>query len=109
MELKLNIYKSDNPKEIEKTYTASEFDLMWGTMEDLLSVVDIDNLNDTAALGKIISTLLPQVKPLLKQIFIGVTDSEIRCTKTRELVPIFIKAFTYAFSEIGTLSNKSGN
>ncbi|MDE6019676.1 MAG: hypothetical protein K2H01_01585 [Ruminococcus sp.] len=110
MELTLNIYK--NNKEIEKTYKASEFDLMWGTMEDLLSAVGVDgldNLNDTAALSKIISALLPQVKPLLKQIFDGVTDSEIRRTKAKELVPIFIEAFTYAFSELGVLSNKSGN
>lgn len=106
MEMKLNIYKNG---EIAKTYTASEFDLMWGTVEDLLSIVDVDKLDDAVAIGKAVIAVLPQVKPLLKQIFPGITDSEIRNTKTKELVSVFIKAFTYAISEIATLGNNSGN
>ncbi len=101
MELTLNIYEDGK---IAKTYKASEFDLMWGTMEDLVSCIDLDKVNDTTEVGKMVLNVLPQLKPLLKQIFPGVMDSEIRCTKVKELVPIFIKAFKYAFSEIGTLS-----
>lgn len=66
MEMKLNIYKKG---EIVKTYTASEFDLMWGTVEDLLNVIDVDKLDDAVAIGKAVISVLPQVKPLLKQIF----------------------------------------
>lgn len=106
MEMKLNIYKKG---EIVKTYTASEFDLMWGTVEDLLNVIDVDKLDDAVAIGKAVISVLPQVKPLLKQIFPGITDTEIRNTKTKELVGVFIKAFTYALSEIGSLDDKSGN
>lgn len=102
----MNIYKNGK---IEKTYTASEFDLMWGTVEDLLSIIDVDKLDDAVAVGKAIIAVLPQVKPLLKQIFPGITDSEIRNTKTKELVSVFIKAFTYAISEISTLGDNSGN
>lgn len=106
MEMKLNIYKNGK---IAKTYSASEFDLMWGTVEDLLSIVDVDKLDDAVAIGKAVIAVLPQVKPLLKQIFPGITDSEIRNTKTKELVSVFIKAFTYAISEIAALGNNSGN
>lgn len=107
MELTLNIYKDG--KEVEKTYKASEFDLMWGTIEDLISIIDIDKLNDEVAVGRAVLSVLPQVKPLLKQVFPGVTDSEIRMTKAKELIPIFVSVFTYAFSEISFLGNKSGN
>lgn len=106
MEMKLNIYKKG---EIVKTYTASEFDLMWGTVEDLLNVIDVDKLDDAVAIGKAVISVLPQVKPLLKQIFPGITDAEIRNTKTKELVAVFIKTFTYALSEISSLDDKSGN
>lgn len=107
MELKLNVYGKDN--KISKTYTASEFDLMWGTIEDLVNCIDIDKVDDNVAVGKMILHVLPQLKPLLKQIFPDLTDSELRCTKVKELVPIFVKSFQYAFQEIGLLDDKSGN
>lgn len=107
MEMKLNVYEKNG--EILKTYTASEFDLMWGTIEDLVNCIDIDRIDDNAAVGKMILHVLPQLKPLLKQIFPGLTDSEIRCTKVKELVPIFLNAFKYAFREISSLGDNSGN
>lgn len=107
MELSLNIYK--NSKEIEKTYKASEFDLMWGTLEDLIAAINIDKLEDDAELTKMFFGVLPQIKPLLKEIFPGLTESEIRRTKAKELLPVFISSFKYAFSEIGRIENKSGN
>jgi hypothetical protein len=107
MDLKLNIYKNNN--EIEKTYTATEFDLMWGTIEDLTNAVDLNKLDDNEAVGKMVLAVLPQVKPLLKQIFVGLTDDELKRTKVKELIPIFINAFEYAFSEINLLGGKQGN
>lgn len=108
MELTLNIYDENN--KVKKTYKASEFDLMCGTMEDLVNCIDLDNVDDKVEVGKMVLKVLPQIKPLLKQIFPGVTDSEIRCAKVKELVPIFVSAFKYAFSEIGSLADgKQGN
>lgn len=107
MDLKLNVYKNNN--EIEKTYTATEFDLMWGTIEDLTNAIDLDNLNNNEAVGKMVLNVLPQLKPLLKQIFAGLTDEELKRTKVKELIPIFISAFKYAFSEINMLAGNEGN
>lgn len=107
MDLKLNVYK--NNKEIEKTYIASEFDLMWGTMEDLTNAVDLDKINDEIEVGKMVLKILPQVKPLLKQVFDGLTDDELKRTKIKELVPVFVNIFKYSFSEINMLGNNQGN
>lgn len=107
MELKLNVYK--NNTEIEKTYTAGEYDLMWGTIEDLTSVIDFDNIDDNVAVGKMILKLLPQLKPILKQIFVGITDDEIKRTKVKELIPIFMDIFKYAFSQFEAFGGKQGN
>ena len=38
--------------------------------------------------------------PFLKEIFIGLTDEELRKTKVKELIPLFIEIFKYAFSEL---------
>lgn len=108
MDLKLNIYDMTG-KKIEKTYTASEFDLMWGTMEDLLNAVDLDKINDAVAVGKMVLKVLPQIKPLFKQVFDGLTDDELKRTKVKELAPVFVKVFTYSFSEINKLGDNSGN
>ena len=96
MDLKLNVYK--NNKEIEKTYIASEFDLMWGTMEDLTNAVDLDKINDEIEVGKMVLKILPQVKPLLKQVFDGLTDDELKRTKIKELVPVFVNIFKCSLS-----------
>lgn len=113
MELTLNIYKKENSREVEKTYTTDTVDLMYGTIEDLIDALDIEKfsnvkeLNNTE-LGAMVISLLPHIRPILKDIFGGLTDDEIRRTKTKELIPVFVQAFKFAFSEINAL-NTSGN
>ena len=45
MELKLNIYKTQT--EIEKTYTAQDYEVLYGTVEDLLDCLDLEALTNT--------------------------------------------------------------
>ncbi len=113
MNLSLNIYKG---REVEKTYTTDTYDLEFGTLEDLISAVDVDKLDALSGsgneleLGKLILSLLPQIKPILKSIFYGITDEEIRRTHVKELIPVFVQAFKFAFSEINGLNaDGSGN
>ena len=52
MKVKLNIYKG---KEIVKTYESDDFNLMTGTCEDIINMIDVDKLTsgklDEQALG----------------------------------------------------------
>jgi hypothetical protein len=97
MELKLNVYKG---REVEKTYTATEYDLMFGTIEDLLDIIDLEKINDKEELAKIVLGVVKQVKPLLKDVFVGLTDAELKRTKVKELAPIVMDLCKYAMSEI---------
>ena len=106
MNLTLNIYKG---KEVEKTYTADTYDIMFGTIESVIEVIDLNKLDDNLELGKMILKLLPQIKPLLKDIFDGVTDEEIKRTKVKELVPLFVEVFTYALDELSSLGGNAKN
>lgn len=103
-DLKLNIY---NGKTVEKTYIAEEIDIMFGTIEDLLDVIDFDNLNDEKEVVKVVIKTLNNLKPFLKQIFDGLTDEEIKRTKVKELIPLFVKIVKYSIDELKSLMGKN--
>ena len=111
MELKLNIYEK---KKIIKTYTAETYDLMFGTVEDLLDVMDIDNIqadNRTEllkAVAKVLAHSMDIVKPLLKDVFEGLTDEELRNTKISEIVDALSNIVTYSINQI-TKGNNGKN
>ena len=104
MELKLNIY---DKRKIVKTYTADTYDIMFGTLEDIIDAVDVDKLQGTAndadfiaAVAKVITRGFGVFKPLLKDIFNGLTDEELRNTRVKDVVPVVVGVLQYAFSEM---------
>lgn len=111
MDLKLNIYEK---RKIIKTYTAETYDLMFGTVEDLLDVIDIDNIqadNKTEllkAIAKVLAHSMDIVKPLLKDVFEGLTDEELRNTKISEIVDALSNIVTYSINQI-TKGNSGKN
>lgn len=106
MNLTLNVYKG---REIEKTYTTDTYDIMFGTIESVIEIIDLNKLDDNLELGKMILKLLPEIKPMLKDIFDGITDEEIRRTKVKELVPVFVEVFKYSLNELSNLGGDTKN
>lgn len=103
MQLKLNIY---NKRNIEKTYTAETYDIMFGTVEDLLNLIDLDKLNRKndiefiqAAVDVVINGL-GIIKPLLQDIFEGLTDDELRNTKVSEVASVLVTIIKFTISQI---------
>ncbi|MCI9366306.1 MAG: hypothetical protein HFJ54_07295 [Clostridia bacterium] len=103
MDLKLNIYEK---KKVAKTYTAETYDLMFGTVEDLLDVIDIDNIQagDRAellkAIAKVLANSMNIVKPLLKDIFEGLTDEELRNTKLKDIIDVLAEIVAYSINQL---------
>ena len=97
----LNIWR--NQTEIEKTYTADAYDLMYGTVEDILSIVDaVDGDDvDAAALYDLVQANRDKLNDLLKDVFTGLTDEELRHIKVKELVPFFTELFGFVKKSIG--------
>ena len=108
MELKLNIY---NKKEIVKTYKTDTYDLMFGTVEDLIDLIDLDKFQTGSdvelikVVGEVVINGLGIIKPLLKDIFDGLTDEELRNTKTSELVIVLTEIIKFTVAQI----SKGGN
>lgn len=109
MELKLNIYsleRDENGKrKIEKTYTAQSCDLLFAPIEDTLAVLEGGDFTDEKTLTKLIFTMMKQVKPILKDVFYGLTDEELKRTSLNEVVTVIICILSEAMS--GILSNEN--
>lgn len=115
MQLSLNIYKKDNKKEVEKVVVANEFDIMFGTVEDLVALIDVDKLDGEAkdidfiaAVAKLLSGGMGKVKDVILEIFPDLTEEELRRTKARELLSVVATVLKYGFanmSDIGGSKN----
>lgn len=112
MILKLNIY---NKKNITKTYTAESYDIMFGTVEDLLNLIDLEKFNNSKNDMEFIKVVTEAVvkgfdiiKPLLKDIFEGLTDDELRNTKISEIVNILVSIIKITMTQI-TSGTKTKN
>lgn len=111
MDLKLNIYEK---RKIVKTYTAETYDLMFGTVEDLLNIIDIDNIQTgdktelIKAVAKVLAHSMDIVKPLLKDVFEELTDEELRNTSIKEIVDVLSNIVTYSINQI-TKGNNGKN
>lgn len=102
-EMKLNIY---DKKEVVKTYKAETYDIEFGTVEDLINLVDFENIdmNDNASLvkaaGKVVMGGMDVIKPLYKDIFDGLTDDELRHTHLSELAAVLICVVKFSINEM---------
>ena len=92
--MKINIYK--NQKEIEKTFEVKTYDIMYGTVQDILSIIDeAGDLSDEDALYNILAKNMSKIDELLLDIFgdEGLVKEDLRKIKVKELVPIFVELF----------------
>lgn len=95
--MKINIYK--NQKEIEKTYEVENYDLMYGTVQDILTVMDkgIPDLNDNEGMLNLLIENRTKLEDILLDVFSseGMTPDELRRTKLIEVVYLYIDLFEY--------------
>ena len=106
MQLILNIY-DPSTKLVTKQYKAETVDIMFGTIEDIIDIVDI--LDDNMELLKVLMLSMKKLKPLLKSVFTGLTDEELKCTSVKELIPLFKDIIKFLVDEINGLGNGSKN
>ena len=101
--MKLNIY---DHKEVIKTYEANAYELMFGTVEDLIDAAKLDKIESgtdaeiVMAATNLVTTSMDTVKDLLKDVFDGLTDDEIRHTRVSEIVNVIVDIIMYAISQI---------
>lgn len=109
MELKLNVYK--NQKEVEKTYTTQDYEVMYGTVEDLLDCLDLEALTSKddkegiiSAASRLMRARADVINPLLLDIFPGLTVEELRRTKARETLEVIVGLTGFSLDQIKSLT-----
>ena len=101
--MELKIYKK---REIVKTYTADTYDLLFGVLEDVAEAVKLDEMKTgtDAEIIKIVANLvlhsMGTVKDLLKDIFPGITDEELKNTRVSEIAQVIIDVVKYTISQL---------
>lgn len=105
----LNIY---NKNTIIKTYEAENYDIKFGVVEDVIELFDMDELQkgDDIELIKLVGKTIPKslgsIKNLMKDIFDGLTDEELRNVKIKEMAQIIVTIIKYALNQISDGINK---
>ena len=92
-------------KQLKKTFTTDSIDLMFGTVEDILSVIDLEKLNDKTETAKMIVMAWKELKPFLKDVFPGLTDEDIKGVKINEMIPVFMEIFKGISENMGIIVN----
>ena len=105
--IELKIYEKGNKKKVEKTYKVDGYELMLGTVEDFMNIIDIDKIDDNMELAKMVLKCYKQILPLLMDIFPDATEEELKRTKVDELVVTIKQVGTSIVEGFGVL--KQGN
>lgn len=95
--MKLNIYQGKN---VIKTYETDDFDLTYGVIEDVIEIIDGKDLENKNDLVNIAIDSFHLLRPLLKEIFDGLTDDELRTVKVRELIVVIVELIKASISNL---------
>ena len=101
--MKLNIY---DKKKVVKTYTADTYDLKFGTLEDVADAIDLDSLETGSnaevlkMAGGVVLKSRETIKDLMKDIFDGITDDELRGATIAEMALVLVEVVQYTLAQL---------
>lgn len=100
--LKLDVYAYDaetgrtSQTDVAKTVTAETYDLMFGTIEDILGLLDaVGDTTDNQAIISAVVENWDKLCVLLLDVFPGLTRDDIKHIKVRDVIPVMVQLFTY--------------
>lgn len=86
--IQLNIRDSKDKNKIAKTLTADGYNLMMGTVDDFMEIIDLDKIDDEKEVIKMVLKSYKQLKPLIKDIFTDLEDDDYRNISVGDLVAV---------------------
>lgn len=101
--MKLNIYEK---KKIVKTYEADSYNLPFGIVEDVADAIDIDSLETGSNVeiiklaGNLVLRSRDTVKNLMKDIFEGLTDEELRNATIPEMAVVLVDIVKFTLAQL---------
>lgn len=101
--MELNVYEK---KQVVKTYKTDVYDLMFGTVEDVADAIKLDELKTGSdveimkMIGKLVLTSMDTIKGLLKDIFDGLTDEELKNVKVSEIATVLVDVVKFTVTQL---------
>lgn len=99
MNLFLNIY-DEAGKNIVKTAKSSTYDLMFGTIQNLMALLKIEDIDNPYELLKTINNAWGEITAVLSEVFPDVTADEWKRVKVKELIPLIVEIAKYSVTEM---------
>lgn len=101
--MKINIYEK---RKVVKTYEIDAYDLPWGVVTDVTSAIDLEQIRKGStedlysAVGSLLLTSADKVNDLMKDMFDGLTDEELRKASAPEIIDCLIDVMIYTINRI---------
>lgn len=94
MELKLHVYDG---RKIVKTYTTDVFDIELGTLEEIIHALKLENMQsgDLSEIMGAVIRCVDVIRPFLMDMFPGLTQEEVRHTRTRNVGEVIQGIFAW--------------
>lgn len=105
--LKLDVYAYDektgrtSQNEVAKTVTAQPYDIMFGTVEDILGLLDAVNSDDDSAIIGAVVDNWEKLTVLMLDVFPDLEPTDVRNIKVRDVVPVMVELFKYVIASFG--------
>ena len=105
--LVLNVY--DDEDNIVKTSTAELIELKFGSIRKLMKLLNIDNIDDTSELLKVLYGAWEQITKVLTGCFPDMTDEDWDNVKVSELIAVLMGILKYSFTQMLTIPTDPKN
>lgn len=105
--LKINVY-DDNDK-VVKTCEANPVDLKFGAIRSIMKLLNVDDLDNTAELLKVVYNAWEQLTAILSKCFPDMEESDFDNVRLAELIPVVITILKLSFGKVLEIPNDSKN
>ena len=105
--IELNVY--DDKGEVVKTCDAVPAKFKFGAIRSLMELLNIDSVEDTAALLKTIYNAWEELVKILGQCFPEMKYEDWENVELNELIPVTMDILRYSFGEILTIPQDPKN
>lgn len=97
--LLLKIYDKSG-KTVVKSFEASPYDLMFGTVMRLMEILNIEKMDNQLEMLKTIYNAWDEIKEVLSGVFPDVTEEDWKNVKVKELLPLILEIAKISISEM---------
>lgn len=108
MNLVLKIY-DESGKTIIKSYESTTYDLMFGTVMNLMELLKVEEIDNQMEMLKTIYKAWDEIKNVLSEVFPEVTEDDWKHVKVKELLPIIVEIAKFSVTQMFTIPTDSKN